>query len=378
MATLHFLNVGPGDCTWISHDDGKNTVIDICNGRGAFARSRTMMENLFGGLATRQPLPGFLGALSTPDQSLQGLLGALGSPPQGLPGTIGALNAARGVQGNFGQKDYPVNPIQYLRNFGVNDVFRFILTHPDMDHMDGLEPFFEAFSPTNFWDTNNNKQIDDFTRYEAADWHLYQRLKQGNPIQRLSLHSGDRGKYWNQNEDGSSGGSGIHILSPTPQIVAGANQSGDFNDCSYVLLFWAANGKRVIIGGDSHDVSWEHILKSHRALVQNVDLLIAPHHGRDSDRSYDFLDVLKPKLTLFGSARSEHLGYHAWSDRGLEVMTNNQGNCFIANFSTDIAGKPIIVMYCTNRTFADAYCSDQFNGRSHENLQVRGWYLKCI
>ena len=68
---------------------------------------------------------------------------------------------------------------------------------------------------------------------------------------------------------------------PTEEILANANQSGDFNDCSYVLLYMVG-GKRILFGGDSHDVSWQHILTHHRVDVENVDLLIAPHHGRDS------------------------------------------------------------------------------------------------
>ena len=50
-------------------------------------------------------------------------------------------------------------------------------------------------------------------------------------------------------------------------------------------------------------------VNEHRSFVTNIDLLIAPHHGRDSERSYDFLDVLKPKMTFFGNANSEHLAY---------------------------------------------------------------------
>ena len=28
---LHFLNVKQGDCTWIKHADGKNSIIDVFN-----------------------------------------------------------------------------------------------------------------------------------------------------------------------------------------------------------------------------------------------------------------------------------------------------------------------------------------------------------
>ena len=44
----------------------------------------------------------------------------------------------------------------------------------------------------------------------------------------------------------------------------------------------------IVFGGDSHDATWDHILEHHRADVTDIDLLIAPHHGRKSGRSYEF------------------------------------------------------------------------------------------
>lgn len=43
----------------------------------------------------------------------------------------------KGVTG-FNQKKYPVNPISYMKERGMTEVFRFIATHPDMNHLDGI------------------------------------------------------------------------------------------------------------------------------------------------------------------------------------------------------------------------------------------------
>lgn len=135
--------------------------------------------------------------------------------------------------------------------------------------------------------------------------------------------AGRRGQYWNVSDDGSSGGDGLQILAPTQKLIDSANNADeDYNDCSYVLLY-RTGGNRIIFGGDSHDDTWEHILENYHRDVDNIDLLIAPHHGRDSDRSYEFLDVLKPTLTFFGNAPSEHLAYSKWRNRGLSFITNN-------------------------------------------------------
>ena len=34
--------------------------------------------------------------------------------------------------------------------------------------------------------------------------------------------------------------------------------------------------------GDAHDNTWEHLLENHEDDIKNVDILFAPHHGRDS------------------------------------------------------------------------------------------------
>lgn len=109
MSVIHFLNVKDGDCTWIKHEDGKITVMDVCNA-------------------------------STKESVTEG------------------LKFAAKPFGSFHQKEHPVNPIEYLRSHGVSSVFRFILTHPDMDHMDGIEVFFNEYAPINFWDTAHTKK----------------------------------------------------------------------------------------------------------------------------------------------------------------------------------------------------------------------------
>lgn len=336
---LHFLNVKQGDCTWIKHADGKNSIIDVFNA-------------------------------SIEKQKTDDLAKAINEM------LFDKEFSAKGVKGNFGQKQYPVNPIEYLKDFNVNSVFRYIQTHPDMDHMGGTKDFFSTFSPINMWDTDNEKEMDSFegSPYSEDDWDFYKELRKGSESdpKRLTLFLGSCGQYYNQGEDGSSGGNGLYILAPTKTLVEEANESSDYNDCSYVILYRASNGHKIIIGGDSHDKIWDYILENHESVVKNADLLIAPHHGRDSGRKYDFLDVVNPKITFFGNANSEHLAYNQWTRRGLEKFTNNQGNCLLAQFNT--GGTDI---FCTYRKFAEAYCKEN-DSETYYNSDIKGYYLKTI
>ncbi len=279
--------------------------------------------------------------------------------------------AEKGVLGNFSQKKHPVNPIAYMKDRNISSVFRFILTNPDMDHMDGIKAFFEEFSPLNVWDTDNNceKDFEEGSPYQEEDWKFYKSLRDSSPIndpKRLTLFSGNYGQYYNRDAEGNSGGDGLYILAPTPGLVNEANECGNHNDCSYVILY-RTRDYRIVFGGDSHDKTWEHILKTHKQDVAGIDLLIAPHHGRDSDRSYDFLDVLKPRLTFFGNANSEHLAYNAWNSRGLPFITNNQAGCMIVNI-----GDYGMALYVTHKPFAE-----KLNPATTYNEGVKAYFC-CV
>jgi competence protein ComEC len=282
-----------------------------------------------------------------------------------LSGLDEALAKAGMARGNFNQKDYPVNPINYLKRHGITDVFRFILSHPDMDHLGGFKAFCKAFPPTNFWDIANReeKEFGAGSPYDEEDWLSYKSIRDGNrksDPKRLVLCSGARGQFYNRDENGDGGGDGLYVLAPTPELIASANASGDFNDTSYVVLYRSAGG-RVLFAGDSHDATWEHILENHAEDVRDVDLLIAPHHGRKSDRSYDFLTVVNPTLTLFGNANSEHLAYNSWNYRKLPFITNNQANCIVIDTNV----KPMAV-YVTYETFARNSNPQTFYSQVHQ------------
>jgi competence protein ComEC len=332
MPTVHFLNVNDGDCSIIEHVSDHITVIDMSAAE------------------------------------------KVGEPVEmSLAETLRRFSKSAGVLGNFNRSVYPDNPIAYMKDRGIDSVFRFISTHPDMDHLDGIKHFFEEFRPTNFWDTDNTKEICNVNKwkYDEDDWRFYVGLRDGiqkTDPRRLVLYSGAKGAYFNQNESGEGGGDGLAILAPTPELVADANEREDWNDSSYVILYRTGN-KRILFSGDSHDETWEHILDRWPNDVAKVDVLIAPHHGRDSDRCYDFLDIVKPKITLFGNAPSEHLAYDEWNSRDLLFITNNQAGTIILTVKD--TGLRVFV---SHRPFAEAFVRGRDYDTSY-NDDVRGWFI---
>lgn len=309
MEELHFLNVNNGDCTLIQHASGRITVIDICNGNTDVNNEKVAS-----------------------------------SPVEFLEYT---------TKGNYNRKNYPTNPIEYFREHNIKDIFRFILTHPDMDHMDGIENLFKSFNVINFWDTDNRKQSDgNFGPYKKSDWDFYQNIRiNGNGRTVLRMKADAKGIYYNQDEKNGTGDS-IYILSPTDELITLANQSEDYNVISLVLMWVMSNGRKVVLAGDSGEVVWNGILEKYDCWLKNIDVLIAPHHGRKTGGNDNYLDVLKPKLTLFGNADSEHLDYDSFNRRNLCHITNNQaGNVMIRE-----SGKNLDV-YVSNESFAVTFSS---------------------
>ena len=312
MASVHMLNVAPGDCTIIRHNSGRVTMIDICDGN---LEEASELEKLLAEDARLRP------------------------------------------RGNFRMCKYPTNSISYAERIGITGIFRFILTHPDMDHMDGLDALADTFTLSNFWDTGTRREKPDFSEespYLETDWERYVRLRDGKEpgVAARVRQAGSRFPFGNLAKGRKPGGDGLYILAPDAELVKEANREGDINDGSYVILYRSAGG-RILLPGDAHDNTWDYVIETYGTDVADCSFMLAPHHGRDSERSYDFLDHIRPTVTLLGCAPSENIDYDQWRRRNLEYFTANQaGNVVLEIFEDQID------VYVENETWAAAKGAD--------------------
>lgn len=307
MSKLHFLNVGPGDCIILEHASGRSTMFDVCGG------------NL-------EPEPPLAKALQE-------------------------LRIATAA-GNFRRCEHPSNPLDFLDEAGVEAVFRFILSHPDCDHLDGFDALLDSRPVRNFWHTGIKREKPHFggSPFREEDWDRYEKVRDGEEDGTTSLmkRAGDQFPYANHGEGGVGSGDGLHILAPDNGLVENAHLTEDYNDGSFVILYRSLGG-RVLLCGDAHDATWEYVLAEYAADVAEVGLMIAPHHGRDSGADFSFLDTVRPKLTLFGCAPSDDLAYDAWSSRDLRVITNNQAGSVTVHLDGGIMS-----VFVENERFAAA------------------------
>src|SRR6266542_2458419 len=248
----HFLNVGHGDWTIIELPSGRLMMIDINNSK------------------------------SLPDEDVAALAAASG---------VSHYEFERRCSFAYGRswedyyKSLLVDPYDYYRaHFDGRSIFRYVQTHPDMDHMSGLHRFFwqEEVRLENFWDVDHNKDLKeaDFNSspHSYLDWLVYKSLRSGigpNHSSHKVIRNlrGATGQYWTDD--------GIEVFSPTAELIMACNTKGAYNDCSYVLKI-SYGGRSVILPGDAEKPAWESMLENPGADALDCDILKAPHHGRQS------------------------------------------------------------------------------------------------
>jgi len=330
MAEIHVLNVGCGDCILLKSNSGHWTMFDICGGNVAKEKDRGVLEY--------------------------------------------AVKSV--IKGNFNMCKYPTNPLRFLRDkVGASSIFRFILSHPDMDHLDGFDSLIDEISVWNFWDSGVRKPKPDFSEgpFLEEDWDRYVKVRDSKEedITIISPKAGAKNKYFNRDDTEKGGGDYVYIYAPNKSLVDEANNNSEdadaVNDASYVIVYRSAGG-RILLTGDAHDKTWEFVLKNYGADLKGCEFMIAPHHGRDSGRCWDFLDEIKPKFTVLGCASSKHLAYEEWNKRGLEKITQNQaGNIAVYPHSEGLN------IYVENEKFADKY-----GGNTDRKDKYGNYYLTSV
>lgn len=310
MVKIHFLNVGHGDCTIIEHVSGRLTMIDINNGTDLDAETVNELAAAYG--------------LSEQTRSVRKSLG-------------GASDSTL-----LGEKGYDIevtNPVAFLEeNYNGQPLFRYIQTHPDLDHMRGLVALRSAgVGIFNFWDTNHDKVPDFQSESDEGEWKEYEALSAGKRGDRvLRLHRGSQGVFYNEEPEGERGGDGIKILSPTPELIKAANGDGNSNNLSYVLRI-KYKGIKVIFGGDAEGEAWDSIVEKYGARLK-CHVLKASHHGRDTGYHQRAVELMNPKFTVVSvgkkpdtDATNKYRQYsdNVWSTRwrgNITLTVDDNGN----------------------------------------------------
>ena len=292
---LNFLNVGHGDCTVIKFPSGRISMIDINN------------------------------AFSLDDETSNEYFSSTG-------------------------KAYDIqltNPIEWLNDNGINSLFRFTCTHPDMDHLTGISALNNELELLNFWDVQhdfeNIKDTSDFTDEQLEDWNTYLQLRQSteNP-KSISPTRDDDGNYWTDD--------GIHILSPNQELIDHSEDKEDANHLSYVVMIKHGNIKVYLCGDATDEATFPNMIEHYgedffKKKDGEIVILKAAHHGRDSGYNQKFVELLQPDVVVVSvgkkpstDASNKYRNYcdNVWSTRfkgNINIQCSE--NDYVANFEYD-------------------------------------------
>jgi len=204
------------------------------------------------------------------------------------------------------------DPVDFIKKKFPNKkrIFRLIITHPDMDHLSGMEEIDDNFDIANFWDTENDKKVsnedlDNAPYYDKEDWKTYQKFRKSESEPKcLSLYRNSTGDYWNED--------GIKILSPSKSLVEKANDSGEYNHLSYVLSI-NYNGYKILLGGDATVAAWNNIYANVDTKDLKADLFLAPHHGSKHNVNKDVFKAIDPDYVVVSVIRKVDYDYDYYS-----------------------------------------------------------------
>lgn len=232
---------------------------------------------------------------------------------------------------------------------------RFISTHPDADHIGGLNILYDKINILNFYCVKNQakkENINNNENFERA-FGKYCELR-GDNQKVFYLHKNCKRRWMNISDD-KRDDAGIQILWPDTnnlhfkEALEISKNGGSPNNISPIILL-NAHGFKFMWMGDLERDFMKKIIEE--VELQKINVLFAPHHGRDSGKvPKEWLEILKPELIVIGEAPSEYLNYY----KGYDTITQNSAGDI--TFEVDENG---INIYVSNYNYSTKFQDKEF------------------
>ncbi|MBO6252125.1 MAG: hypothetical protein J6O49_00535 [Bacteroidaceae bacterium] len=204
---------------------------------------------------------------------------------------------------------------------------RFISTHPDHDHIAGIEELFRRWSTENFYAVKNdipaNKDDASLTKYiELKKEHNY------------AIEEGITRKWLNDGDD-EHGSSGINFKWPIlsnqafKDALEKVKKGEEVNNICPIFTYTIKEGARYMWMGDLLTGMQEKYYIACKSKIPKVDILFQPHHGRTTGAvPDDLLNAIDPQIIIIGNAPSKHIDY---GDSRMTITQNTAGDLLFDN-----------------------------------------------
>jgi len=182
--------------------------------------------------------------------------------------------------GGTPQSDFDVGSkivVPYLRRKGINEIDLLILTHPDLDHLEGLLSVLMAFKVDIVLDSGLPCDSSQYKEFISLI------LKKGIPYHQAK--AGDNFIFNNS----------LEMFLLNPMYNSDFSKDSDFNNASIVVKLFYKNADFLFTGdieeaAENKLLVWQNILQS--------DILKVGHHGSATSTNVEFLDKVDPSIAV--------------------------------------------------------------------------------
>lgn len=222
--------------------------------------------------------------------------------------------------GSYDDNNTTFSPILHLKNkWGVRQLDYVGITHPHLDHIDDILNF-DQLSPKVFCRPNHITNAEVMEGVREQDKDKFKKYCEINDRYNGQISEDSQDNIRNEN---NWGGVKVQIFSPT------TCDKTNFNNHSIVYVFEYLKTK-IVVPGDNEKCSFEELMKwdSFKEAVKYSEILVAPHHGRESGYYDEFVDLVNPLLTIVSDGRfcdTSANGRYSAKSRGWEVLKKSKG-----------------------------------------------------
>lgn len=218
---------------------------------------------------------------------------------------------------DLGTGDYNSGNTSPLAKLRWNNIAYMIITHPHLDHIDDIL-HFDNNAPKILKRATSLTNEEVMEGVRDCDKEKFEKYCEINDQYNSPVSSND-----SNNPDNSDNYGGLEIQT----FSTSACDHSNFNNFSTIAVF-TLSGVKVVVCGDNETASLDVLMQkdSFKSAIKNADILVAPHHGRESAYHSDFVAKANPRLTIIsdtnkiGASASDK---YTRISRGWEVENSN-------------------------------------------------------
>ena len=223
--------------------------------------------------------------------------------------------------GSYANNDQIFSPLLHLKNlYDVSQLVYIIVTHPHLDHIDDILNF-DYLSSKVFQRPTSLSKEDILVNVREEDRPKFDKYLEINSRYNQPLGENNPDDPCNPDNYG-----GLIIRNFTPVSCSTSN----INNHSIITIISYA-GIKTIFTGDNELASFNELMENEQFIdaVKDADLLLAPHHGRESGYHNDFVSIVNPRLVVISDGRfcdTSAISRYTNKCRGWTVYKRNESS----------------------------------------------------